>query len=67
MKKTFEEIGKQLLTLGTASLIFGFIQPLSSGKLSLSMVFVFFILYFIFTFVGSILVYKSEDKNGNNT
>ena len=62
MKKTFEEIGKPLLTLGTVSLIFGFIQPLSNGYFSLSMVFVFLILYFIFTLVGGILVYKSEYK-----
>jgi len=61
MKKYLEELGKQMLTLGTGSIIFGFLQPLAANKFSLKIGIVFFIFYAIFTTLGVLMLIKSEE------
>lgn len=62
MKKPLEEFGKQLLTIGTASVIFGFLQPLASNKFSINVAIVFFFFYVMFTALGTVMLIKSEEK-----
>jgi len=64
--EAFKEFGKQLLTLATASIIFGFLQPIATHKFSILIGFAFFITYIILTLSGVYLIYKGAESNDSS-
>ena len=61
-REYLKEIGKQLLNLAIAIIVFAIIQPLVKGDVNPIVAITAVFLYFIITAIGGILIKKGEGK-----
>ena len=60
--EAYKELGKQLLNIGVAVIVFVIIQPLVSEKADIKLVITGFVVYFMITVSGFILIRFAEKK-----
>lgn len=66
MKKLSEglkELGKHLLNIGVAIIVFAIIQPLVNGKFQIGTAILFIIAYFTVVVIGTILIIEGGNKD----
>ncbi|WP_457642355.1 hypothetical protein [Persephonella sp.] len=61
-REYLKEVGKQLLNLALAIIVFAIIQPLVKGEINPIVAIIAVALYFIITAIGGILIKKGEGK-----
>lgn len=64
--EAYKELGKQLLNIGVAVIVFVIIQPFVSEKANIKLVIVGFGIYFMLTTSGFLLIKISEKKEKEN-
>ena len=64
--EAYKEVGKQLLNIGVAVVVFVIIQPFVSNSLKISFIIEGFIAYLFITMVGFILIRKAEKMEKQN-
>ncbi len=63
-KKTYEELGKASINIAVAWIIFGIIQPVFSGKVSVKFSIIAGLGFLMFALIGSILL-EMVKENGD--
>ncbi len=62
-KEAFQEVGKQLLNVAVAGLVFALLQPIVHRELTINLIVVAALWYFLFTLIG-VLFIAIGGKNG---
>ena len=63
--KSKEELGKHLLNIGVAIIVFAIIQPIMESKVDFVKVGIFAVIYILIASIGYFLIKASEDaENG---
>jgi len=63
--EAYKELGKQLLNIGVAVIVFVIIQPFVSEKADMKLVVIGFLIYLMITTSGFILIRFAEKKEKN--
>lgn len=63
LSEGLKELGKHLLNIGVAIIVFAIIQPLVNGKFQIGTAILFIIAYFTVVVIGTILIIEGGNKD----
>ena len=62
-KEGLKEVGKAIINIGVATVIFAIIQPLVKGEFSTTLGIIAFIVFIVFSTIGFFLISAGGSKN----